>query len=70
MAKGIGGTGEGFDAPSAGRLGGKGFGAHNVTRADLRAAMVKVLSCRPLVALCMITTCLARSYNAQSESSL
>ena len=27
QARGIGGTGQGFDAPSAGKAGGKGFGA-------------------------------------------
>ena len=42
MAKGMGGTGEGFDAPSAGRAGAKGFGGHNVSASDLRGAMVKV----------------------------
>ncbi|KAK9804047.1 hypothetical protein WJX73_008674 [Symbiochloris irregularis] len=41
MTKGIAGTGQGFDAPSAGRLGGKGPGAHNPSPAVLRAAMVK-----------------------------
>ena len=42
MVRGIGGTGEGFDAPSAGRLGGRGFGTHNDSPAALRSAMVKV----------------------------
>ena len=42
MARGIGGTGEGFDAPSQGRLGGRGFGAHNASPSNLRAAMLKV----------------------------
>ena len=46
MAKGLGGTGEGFDAPSAGRAGAKGFGGHNVSAVDLRSAMVKVSLCR------------------------
>lgn len=45
MAKGITGTGEGFDAPSAGRLGGSGFGAHNVSRTELRGKMVQVRPC-------------------------
>ena len=42
QAKGIGGTGQGFDAPSAGRAGGKGFGAHNVLATGLRTAMIRV----------------------------
>lgn len=42
MAKGVGGTGAGFDAASAGRLGSKGFGAHDLSPSKLRAAMVKV----------------------------
>ena len=42
MAKGITGTGEGFDAPSVGRLGGSGFGAHNPSPTELRSKMVQV----------------------------
>ncbi len=41
MAKGIMGSGEGFDAPSAGRLGGRGFGAHNPSLTDLRSRMLQ-----------------------------
>ena len=48
MAKGIMGTGEGFDAPSAGRLGGSGFGAHNVNLTELRGKMVQVRPCSVL----------------------
>ena len=42
MAKGITGTGKGFDAPSVGRLGGSGFGAHNPSPSELRSKMVQV----------------------------
>ena len=42
MAKGITGTGEGFDARSFGRLGGSGFGAHNPSPTELRSKMLKV----------------------------
>ncbi len=42
MAKGVMGTGEGFDASSAGRLGGSDFGAHNVGLTELRGKMVQV----------------------------
>jgi hypothetical protein len=45
MAKGITGTGEGFDAPSAGRLGGSGFGAHNISLMELRGKMMQVRPC-------------------------
>ena len=44
MAKGITGTGEGFDAPSVGRLGGSGFGSHNPSPTELRSKMVLVSS--------------------------
>ena len=44
MAKGITGTGEGFDARSVGRLGGSGFGAHNPSPTELRSKMVQVRS--------------------------
>lgn len=42
MAKGITGTGEGFDAPSVGRLGGSGLGAHNPSPTELRSKIVQV----------------------------
>ncbi len=42
MATGITGTGEGFDAPSKGRLGGAGFGGHNPDVSQLRSKMVQV----------------------------
>lgn len=42
MDKGITGTGEGFDAPSKGRLGAGGFGGHNPSPAQLRSKMVQV----------------------------
>ena len=51
MAKGIGGTGEGFDAASKGRLGARGFGGHNISQTALRDAMVKVRLCSPLQTL-------------------
>ena len=41
MAKSITGSGEGFDAPSAGRLGGRGFGAHNPSLTELRSKMLQ-----------------------------
>ena len=47
QARGIGGTGQGFDAPSAGRAGGKGFGAHNLSATGLRSAMINVRPLRP-----------------------
>eukprot|EP00884_Botryococcus_braunii_P000953 jgi/Botrbrau1/10859/Bobra.0025s0037.1 len=40
-AKGIGGTGQGFDAPAAGKSGGKGFGAHNADLRGMRVARLK-----------------------------
>ena len=43
MAKGITGTGEGFDAPSKSRLGAGGFGGHNPDMSQLRGKMVKVI---------------------------
>lgn len=42
MEKGITGTGEGFDAPSKGRLGAGGFGGHNLNPSQLRNKMVQV----------------------------
>lgn len=42
IAKGITGTGEGFDAPSMGRLGAGGFGGHNPSPALLRNKMLQV----------------------------
>jgi hypothetical protein len=43
MANGISGTGQGFDAPSAGRLGGFSFiPHHNPPESSLRAAAAKV----------------------------
>ena len=42
MEKGITGTGEGFDAPSRGRLGAGGFGGHNPISSQLRSKMVQV----------------------------
>ena len=39
MAKGITGSGQGFDAPSMGRLGGKG---HNPSSTELRNKLVQV----------------------------
>ena len=42
MAKGITGSGEGFDAPSKGRLGAAGFGGHNPDVSQLRGKMVQV----------------------------
>ena len=44
IAKGITGTGEGFDAPSMGRLGAGGFGGHNPSPALLRIKMLEVIS--------------------------
>ena len=42
MAAGVSGTGRGFDAPSAGRIGGRGpVPAHNPDRAGLREAMAR-----------------------------
>ena len=41
MAKGITGSGEGFDAPSVGRLGGRGFGTHNPSLTELRSKMLQ-----------------------------
>lgn len=40
-ARGIVKTGAGFDAASAGRLGGAGFGAHNPDPSQLRDKMLK-----------------------------
>ena len=40
-ARGIVGTGAGFDAASAGRIGGAGFGAHNPDPSQLREKMLK-----------------------------
>ena len=42
MARGIVGTGQGFDAPPAGRVGAKGFGGHNPNPAELRQVIIKV----------------------------
>lgn len=42
IAKGITGTGQGFDAPSVGCLGARGFGGHNPSPADLRRKMIQV----------------------------
>ena len=44
MANGMTGTGEGFDAPSVGRLGGTGFGSHNPSPTELRSKIVQVSS--------------------------
>ena len=41
ISRGIAGTGAGFDAASAGRLGGAGFGAHNPDPSQLRERMLK-----------------------------
>jgi hypothetical protein len=41
MSRGIAGSGAGFDAASAGRLGGAGFGAHNPDPSQLRERMLK-----------------------------
>ncbi|CAL5229206.1 g12489 [Coccomyxa viridis] len=46
MAKGITGTGEGFDAPSVGRLGGSGLGAHNPSPTELRSKIVQAAEAR------------------------
>lgn len=42
IAKGLTGTGQGFDAPLASRLGTKGFGGHNPSPALLRDKIVQV----------------------------
>ncbi len=41
ISRGIAGSGAGFDAASAGRLGGAGFGAHNPDPSQLRERMLK-----------------------------
>ncbi|EIE22816.1 WLM-domain-containing protein [Coccomyxa subellipsoidea C-169] len=46
IAKGITGTGEGFDAPSMGRLGAGGFGGHNPSPALLRNKMLQAAEAR------------------------
>ncbi|BDA50451.1 probable DNA-dependent metalloprotease WSS1 [Coccomyxa sp. Obi] len=46
IAKGITGTGQGFDAPSVGRLGAGGFGGHNPSSADLRRKMIQAAEAR------------------------
>ncbi|KAK9917645.1 hypothetical protein WJX75_006759 [Coccomyxa subellipsoidea] len=55
IAKGITGTGEGFDAPSMGRLGAGGFGGHNPSPALLRIKMLQAAEARARTGVLMQT---------------
>ena len=57
MARGVSGTGQGFDAPSSGRLGAGGFGGHNPSPAELRGKMLQVSKHARLLHLRVCAAC-------------